>query len=140
PDRRPPASAETLAAGTVLGRLDKEIGAQDRAVQLDLLSDDLELYDERRVGHPGGLIRAANAVLSRTGRVGPGIPVASETTHLGLVPDGATVTTQARIIDRYERKEHQFVALDVVSAVAGKPVMAVRHTAIYAPRVAGARS
>jgi hypothetical protein len=55
-------------------------------------------------------------------------------THLGLVHDGETVTTQARVVDRYERKEHQFVALEVVSAVDHHPVLAVRHTAIYAPR------
>jgi acyl dehydratase len=139
-DERPPASAETLAAGTVLGRLQRRLGPEDRAVQLDLLSDDLGLYDELAVAHPGELIRAANAVLSRTVRLGPWIHVSSETTHLGLVPDGATVTTQARVVDRYERKEHQFVVLDVVSAVDGDAVMAVRHTAIYAPRVAGARS
>jgi acyl dehydratase len=139
-DGRPPASAETLAPGTVLGRLDRTLGPSDRALQLDLLSDDLGLYDERRIAHPGELIRAANAVLSRTVRMGPWIHVASETTHLGLVPDGATVTTRARVVDRYERKEHQFVVLDVVSAVDGSPVMAVRHTAIYAPRVAGART
>jgi len=136
PDDRPPADETTLAPGTVMGRLDRTFGPADRAAQLDLLSDDLGLYDELAVAHPGELIRAANAVLSRTVRLGPWIHVSSEATHLGLVPDGSTVTTQARVVDRYERKGHQFVVLDVVSAVAGAPVLAVRHTAIYAPRSA----
>jgi hypothetical protein len=134
PDARPPADARTLAPGTVLGRIEQTLGPADRAKYLDLLSDDLRLYDDLGVAHTGDLIRAANAVLSRTVRLGPWIHVASEVTHLGLVHDGETVTTQARVVDRYERKEHQFVALEVVSAVDHHPVLAVRHTAIYAPR------
>jgi acyl dehydratase len=133
-EARPPADERTLAPGTVLGRLDRSFGPGDRAAQLDLLGDDLAVYDGLGVAHPGELIRAANAVLSQTVRLGPWIHVASESTHLGVVPDGTTVTTQARVIDRYERKEHQFVVLDVVSAIGGTPVLAVRHTSIYSPR------
>ena len=71
--------------------------------------------------------------------MGPWIHVSSETTHLG--PSGRCHGHNAGgAVDRYERKEHQFVVLDVVSAVDGDAVMAVRHTAIYAPRAAGARS
>jgi acyl dehydratase len=135
PDDRPPADERSLAPGTVLGRIERTFGPGERAAQRDLLSDDLALYDDLAVAHPGELIRAANAVLSHTVRMGPWIHVSSECTHLGLVPDGARVTTQARVIDRYERKEHHFVVLDVVSVHDGMPVLAVRHTAIYAPRV-----
>src|SRR5262249_52597660 len=125
----------SLAPDTVLGRIERTFGAGDRAAHLALLSDDVDLYDELGVAHPGELIRAANAVLSHTVRLGPWIHVSSETTHLGVVPDGATVATRARVVDRYERKEHRFVVLDVVSTVRDQPVLAVRHTAIYAPRV-----
>jgi acyl dehydratase len=136
PDERPPADEQSLAPGTVLGRMERTFGPADRAAHLALLSDDLDLYDELAVAHPGELIRAANGVLSQTVRLGPWIHVQSESTHLGLVPDGTTVTTQARVVDRYDRKGHQFVVLDVVSVVDGTAVLAVRHTAIYAPRVA----
>jgi hypothetical protein len=69
-------------------------------------------------------------------RLGPWIHVASEATSYGLVHDGDTVTTYARVADRFERKAHQFVVLDVLSAVDARPVLTVRHTAIYAPRSA----
>jgi hypothetical protein len=134
PEARPPAGEDTLAPGTVLGRLERTFGPPERAGQIDLLSEDLRLYDELAVAHPGEIIRAANAVLSQTVLLGPWIHVSSEVTNLGLVPDGSTVVTQARVVDLYERKGHRFVVLDVVSTVEGTPVLAVRHTAIYAPR------
>jgi hypothetical protein len=138
PQDRPPAGETTLMPGTVLGSVSRSFDAADRAKYLDLLSDDLALYESLGVAHPGSLIRAANEVLSRTVRLGPWIHVSSETTHLGLVPDGSTVTTYGRIVDRYERKGHQFVDLDVVSVVDGapvRPVLSVHHTAIYSPRI-----
>jgi hypothetical protein len=137
PARRPPAGADTLAPGTVLGTLERRWDAADRAQYLDLLGDDVDVYDRLGVAHPGALIRAANSVLSSSVRLGPWIHVASATRLLGLVHDGDVVTTYGRVIDRFERKGHRFVELDVRSVVAGRPVMAVRHTAIYEPRLVG---
>ncbi len=134
PEDRPPAGPATLVPGTLLGSISRTFDAADRAKYLDLLSDDLGLYEQLGVAHPGSLIRAANEVLSRTVRLGPWIHVSSETTHLGLVADGSTVTTYGQVVDRYERKGHQFVDLDVVSVVGREPVLSVHHTAIYAPR------
>jgi len=74
-------------------------------------------------------------VLSSSVRLGPWIHVASATQLLGLVRDGDLVTTYGRVVDRFERKGHQFVELDVWSVVGDRPVMAVRHTAIYEPRL-----
>ena len=136
PDHRPPASADTLAPGTALGTLERQWDAASRAQYLDLLGDDLDLYDRLGVAHPGALIRAANSVLSSSVRLGPWIHVASATRLLGLVHDGDVVTTYGRVVDRFERKGHQFVELDVRSVVGDRPVMAVRHTAIYEPRLA----
>jgi hypothetical protein len=135
-DRRP-AGADTLAPGTVLATLERRWDADARAQYLDLLGDDLDLYDRLRVAHPGALIRAANSVLSSSVRLGPWIHVASTARLLGLVHDGDVVTTYGRVADRFERKGHQFVDLDVRSMVADRPVLAVRHTAIYEPRMVG---
>jgi hypothetical protein len=135
PAERPLAGAETLAPGTVLGTLSRRWDAADRTQYVALLGDDLDLYDRLGVAHPGGLIRAANSVLSSSVRLGPWIHVASATRLLGLVHDGDLVTTYGRVTDRFERKGHQFVELDVCSVVGDRPVMAVRHTAIYEPRL-----
>jgi len=139
PADRPPADEHTLAAGTMLGSVSRTFDATDRATYLDQLGDDLPLYDRLGAAHPGSLIRAANEVLSRTVRLGPWIHVSSESTHYAVVPDGSVVTTYGRVVDRYDRKGHQFVDLDVLSAVGGEPVLSVRHTAIYAPRQSGSR-
>jgi MaoC like domain len=134
PDARPPADEQSLAVGTWLGTVDKTWGPSDRAHYLDLLGDDLAVYDERRLVHPGALIRTANEVLARTVRLGPWIHVSSTATNLGTVSDGETVTTRGRVVDLYERKGHRFVELDVVATVADRPVLSIRHTAIYEPR------
>ena len=135
PGERPPAGTGTLAAGTVLGTLSRRWDAADRAQYVDLLGEDLDLYERLGVAHPGALIRAANSVLSSSVRLGPWIHVASATRLLGLVHDGDVVTTYGRVVERFERKGHQFVELDVCSMVGDRPVMAVRHTAIYEPRL-----
>jgi hypothetical protein len=134
PDERPPADEQSLAVGTVLGTVEKVWGPTDRAHYLDLLGDDLALYDERRLVHPGTLIRTANEVLARTVRLGPWIHVSSTATNHRTVTDGETVTTYGRVADLYERKGHRFVELDILSAVGDRPVLSVRHTAIYEPR------
>ena len=95
---------------------------------------DLELYDLLHSAHPGGLLRAANSVLSSSVRLGPWIHVGSEVSLHGLVHDGDLVRTYGRVVDRFERKGHQFVDLDVVSMADDRPVLTARHTAIYEPR------
>jgi acyl dehydratase len=134
PDDRPPAGPDSLAAGTRLGTVSRRWDAAARARYLDVLGDDLAVYDRLGLAHPGGLIRAANEVLSSNVRLGPWIHVASEASAHGLVHDGDTVTTYGRVAERFDRKGHQFVVLDVLSAVGDRPVLGVRHTAIYSPR------
>jgi hypothetical protein len=51
--------------------------------------------------------------------------------NLAVVPADAVVETRARVRDRYERKGHQLVELEVAWWCEGRPVMAAVHTAIY---------
>jgi acyl dehydratase len=134
PADRPPADEQSLAVGTTLATIQRMWDATERASYLDVLSDDLDVYDRQRIAHPGGLIRAANEVLARSVLLGPWIHVSSTALNHGVVPDGSTVTTYGRVVDIYERKGHRFVDLDVLSAVADRAVLSVQHTAIYAPR------
>jgi acyl dehydratase len=137
PGRRPPASAESLAPGTDLVSLVRRWGPAEREEQRTLLGDDLEIYDDLRIAHPGGLLRAANEVLSRRVRLGPWMHVGSTVANLGVVHDGDTVTTVGRVTDCYERKGHRFVELDALSCVEDRRVLSVHHVAIYEPRRAG---
>ena len=101
---------------------------------LNLVSDDLSVYRDPPIAHPGWLLRAANYVLSRSVRLGPWIHVESEVRNHSVVTDGEVVATRGRVVDLFERGGHRFVALDMLTAVGDRPVTSVRHTAIYEPR------
>ena len=131
PDRRPPADETSLAPGTALATLWAGVHAANAGPLLDVLSDPLPVYTEQGLVHPGHLILAANGVLTASVVLGPWIHVGSAVTNFDSVADGAVVETRARVADRYERKGHQFVVLDVLWLADGQVAMHASHTAIY---------
>jgi acyl dehydratase len=133
PDERPPATPEVLGAIT-LGVVERTWRADLAGDYLALVSDDLAVYRDPPVAHPGWLLRAANYVLSRSVRLGPWIHVESEVRNHSVVTDGEVVATRGRVVDLFDRGGHRFVALDVLTSVGDRPVTSVRHTAIYEPR------
>jgi len=104
------------------------------------MGETLPLFGERRVAHPGWLLRDANYVLSRNVVLGPWIHVGSATTHHAVVADGALVAARATVVREWERKGHRFVELDVALLADGAVAARVDHTAIYRPRAAGERA
>ena len=60
---------------------------------LEIVSDDLEVYRDPPIAHPGWIFRGANYVLSQSVRLGPWIHVESECRHHSVVTDGETVST-----------------------------------------------
>jgi hypothetical protein len=133
PNRRPPASAEALAAADPLGTVTKRFDAVSAKTYLDGISETLPIFAEG-IAHPGWLLRRANRILAANVELGPWIHVESEVTNLGLVRDDDVVSTRGRVTQVWERGGHKFVALDVLVAVDERPVMYVNHTAIYEPR------
>jgi acyl dehydratase len=135
PTARPPASAASLAVGTVLGSLDVGFRADRAEEYLSAIGEQAPLYRAEGIAHPGWLLRLANAILVANVELGPWIHVSSVSTHFGVLRDGQRVQTRAVVLDEYERKGHRFVELDVVMVADGeRPVLRVRHTAIYEPR------
>jgi acyl dehydratase len=128
---RPPADRESLAPGTTLGTIVEPVRSERNQGYRLLVEDDLDLYAREGLAHPGVLILTANTVLAANVAMGPWVHVGSRVFHLGLVPAEAVVETRARVRDRYERKGHELVELDVVWRHDGRPVMAAVHTAIY---------
>ncbi|HEV2370318.1 MAG TPA: hypothetical protein VGR90_10615, partial [Acidimicrobiales bacterium] len=57
-------------------------------------------------------------------------------TNLAAVPDDAVVETRGVVGERFERRGHHFVRLDLVWLVDDQPVMRAQHGAIYRLRVA----
>jgi acyl dehydratase len=134
PQPRPPASAESLAVGTALGSLDAGFHADMAPTYLAQIRDDLVLWTEERIAHPGYLVTFANYILSSNVKLGPWIHVETTANHFGVVADGDRWSMRGRVADCYERKGHKFVELDLaVVANEDTPVMTLRHTAIYEP-------
>jgi len=138
PDERPPASAQSLAPGRVLGTFSLHLDEQRAAEFLDGIRDDLALYrGPSGIAHPALLLACANWFLAHNVVLGPWIHVASEVTHFGIARYGDTVSLRGRVAEQFERKGHEFVVLDLlVVADRDRIIQHLRHTAIYRPRAA----
>lgn len=128
------ASEEVFAAAGPLGSVDGQFAASDAKAFLDLIDEELPLYAEKGIAHPGWLLTWANLALTSNFRLGPWIHVSSDVQWLGTVVDGDKIATRGRVVKTFARKGHRFVELDVVLiANETRPVMQVTHVAIYEP-------
>jgi acyl dehydratase len=145
PEERPPADETSLAPGRVLGTIPIAIAEADARAYLATVGESLPLFEERGAVHPGQLLQLANRALAANVALGPWVHVGSQLTNGALVRRDEPLEVRSQVRDRFERRGHQFVTLDVVvgragegSGRGGSPDMAcrVRHTAIYrlAPR------
>jgi acyl dehydratase len=130
PAARPTASPNVFVPGTVLGTL---------AYRLDLSQSRMSApldpaIGSRRLAHPAVLLALANEILVRNVELGPWIHAASEVRNFRAVADGDEIRVRARIAERYERKGHEFVVLDVVILTNSHVATHVRHSAIWRPR------
>jgi hypothetical protein len=130
----PPASPEVLVPGTAFGLEPHGFHADAHVEYLADVREELSLYREARVAHPGWILRDANYVLSSNVRLGPWIHVESAVQHFATVEDGQEVGCRAVVTEEWERKGHRFVRLDVLHTADGRPAARTDHTAIYRPR------
>ena len=139
-DARPIPSSASLIPGTVLGSLDQMVNLSASDV-LERLDEPLPIYrGPQAVEHPFVLLRAANEMLMYNYKLGPWIHTASDLINWSAAHDGDALSVRGRVADRFERKGHEFVVLDVLTvANADRVVQQVRHTAIYRPRQVDAR-
>jgi hypothetical protein len=134
PADRPPAAVAVLAPGTTLGTQRATFHADRAPGYLDEISETDAAFRVDGAAHPGWLLRFANWALSRSVRLGPWIHVSSDAWLLAPVHDGDELEVRAHVTDRFERKGHEFVDLDVLYLVDGAPVAFVDHRAIWQPR------
>ena len=109
PAVRPPASAESLAPGRVLGTL----------------------YAALPLPNEEALLTLSNHLLMQNVQLGPWLHAASEIRHFSLAQDGERLAVRGRVAERFERKGHRFLVLDIVVAAGDRLIQHVRHTAIY---------
>lgn len=134
PADRAPAAAAVLGPGTILGTQRATFHADRAPGYLDEISESDSAFRVDGAAHPGWLLRFANWALSRSVRLGPWIHVSSDAWLLAPVHDGDELEVRAHVTDRFERKGHEFVDLDVLYLVDGAPVAFVDHRAIWQPR------
>jgi hypothetical protein len=134
PDPRPPASAESLRPGTVLGSIADEFDPNRALEYLAAVREDLAIYTEGPYAHPGWMLRFANSILTANVVLGPWIHVSSDVALLGVVGNGQAIDVHGAVVDEYERKGHRFVDLDVAILAEGDLVQRIHHTAIHTPR------
>jgi acyl dehydratase len=109
-EQRLTAARDTLVPGALLGTVKLRLAAAD----------------------PGRLLQLSNDILVRNFRLAPWIHTASEVDNWGVVKVGDEIEVRGRIHDRFDRKGHELVALDVMLlASGGRLIQTVRHTAIY---------
>ena len=115
-DQRPAPSRDNVIPGELLGTV---------LAPLDLSGG--RPYAER-------LLQYCNDVLARNFRLGPWIHTASEINNWGIAREGDQISARGRVRERFDRKGHEFVVLDVALLVGERLIQTVRHTAIYKPR------
>jgi len=115
-EQRPVPSRDNLIPGELLGTV---------VQPLDLSG--WRPYAER-------LLQYSNDVLARNFRLGPWIHTASEIDNWGIALEGVQISARGRVQERFDRKGHQFVVLDVTLVDGDRLIQTVRHTAIYKPR------
>jgi hypothetical protein len=129
---------EALAGVEVLGSVEAGFHADRHDETAALVGDDLPIYRELGVAHPVWLLYFANALLAANVELGPWIHTASAVQNFGLLHDGERVSARGRVAGLSERRGHQVVDLDVLFVADGvRPVMHVRHSAIYRLRTSG---
>ena len=134
-DRRPVPSPENLIVHSPLGTVVEKLSLFDTSF-LDLRSERLPIYHgSNPPAHPAKLLQFSNEILVRNFQLGPWIHVASEVNNWSVAWNDDVISTRGLIHDRFERKGHEFVVVDVMLiANADRLVQTVRHTAIYRPR------
>lgn len=136
PEDRPGASDTSLAVGTVLGsvRLPTDVASADG--YLTKVGELSSTYAVQDILHPGVLLEGANQVLMANVVLPAWLHVESEIRHRRTVVVGEPVDVRARVADRFARKGHQFVGLDVAWVAGDETVATARHVAIW--QLAGA--
>jgi hypothetical protein len=135
-DARPAASRESIVPGQCLGTLREKLDLKDTQL-IESIGERLPIYyGAEPVAHPVILLSLANQIMMRNFVLGPWIHAASDLINRSAALDGEEIAVRGRIKDRFERKGHEFVTIDLLLvANNSRIVQQVRHTAIYRPAI-----
>jgi hypothetical protein len=112
--------------------------SSDSVIPGALLGTVTERLDLSRRSYSERLLQYSNEILARNFRLGPWIHTASEIENWAVAREGDELSARGRVRERFDRKGHEFVVIDVTLAAGDRLIQTVRHTAIYKPRMADA--
>ena len=135
PTTRPTADAASLVPGTALATLSYNASLEDMQTYLKSVNIEPGRWEEAKLWHPGVLLLAANQALAISVRMGPWIHVASDMSLFSPVRLGSAIEARSVVRDRYDRKGHEIVELDMTIHAENELAAHIHHTAIYKPRV-----
>jgi acyl dehydratase len=92
--------------------------------------DDLAIYADRGIAHPAAWPCIANRLFSDQLVNGSWVHVRSRITHLDLAPIDAHISTNARVINRFETRGGRRAVVDCLIEANGRPVALVEHEAL----------
>ena len=107
---------------------------EDQNKYLGDIRENLSIYKDEKIVHPGWILRMANKALSSNVKLGPWIHVGSKIQNFGAAHYDEILFTQTAITNSYENKGHLFVEMDVKILNDAKCLTQISHTAIYRPR------
>jgi acyl dehydratase len=132
---RVPVSWDAVVLGEPLPVLTMTVSPHDNQEYCRMHGDDLAVYQgEHGYIHPGWLLRQCNRIFSEHFILGPWIHVASDITTYRACRVGEPLEIRGVPIDKFEKKGHEFVVLDVLTLASGAPAQRVKHTCIFRPR------
>lgn len=139
PAKRIPVSWDVVQVGEPLPVLYTTMSQEDNEAYSREHSDDLPMYQgPHAYVHPGWLLRRCNQIFSDRFLLGPWIHVASDIATYRPCRVGEPLEIRGVPIDKFEKKGHEFVALDILIIAAGEVAQRITHTAIFRPRQAHA--
>jgi hypothetical protein len=129
---REPASAETLAVGTLLTSAPVLIDADRSRRYLADVRETHTVYCDAGLIHPGLILRQCNAVLVDTVVLPAWVHIVSSVTNVAAGHVGQTLQARARVLREGEERGHRVVELDVQVFADEIVLLAhVEHTAIW---------
>lgn len=130
-----PVSCKAIVLGEPLPALQFTVTEADNQSYCSIYGDDLAVYRGRDgCLHPGFLLQQCNRIFSERFELGPWIHVASEIAMYRPCRVGEAMQIRGVAVDKFDKKGHAFVVLDVLLLANGEVAQRVTHTCIYRPR------
>ncbi len=130
-----PASWDAIVVGEPLPVLTLTVSPAENAVYCQNHTDDLELYrGAHGYVHPGMLLHLCNRIFSGHFMLGPWMHVGSNIATYRACQVNEPLEVRGVPIQKFEKRGHEFVVLDVLILADGAAAQRVQHTCIFRPR------